>query len=948
MTTDRFLAEMSERAAKLRDAAPPGVASAPPAVAPAPPEVDAYRQAAAVLHVFDPHTLRPVSTTASSRAQSLPGLITASVPAIGFRGQGLRTLPPAVRLAALTALGSRAAMRAALAANPERERTGVQEAFETWLDEGTFDLGRMRFTELQSLRQLYGWGLERFGELPDRSLVERARAWRSSVRVFEHLVDRNFVGRQPELAALHQHARLGGPTPGPLVISGVGGAGKTALVGRFLIDLLERADVGSVPFAYLPFDAETLDVREPYTVLLAAARQLSTASVTASGAASPAVTDFQRVVAYYRDHRGALNFRASQHASRNVKIADLGDVEQRLYRGFADLLRAVLDTANAAGRPRTPALLVFDTFEEVAYRTREDLIGFWGMLDHLLGAVPDLRVVVAGRPPAAQPEGDRPVTQLRLAELSPEDATSLLIRLGVSDPATASAIAVQVGGNPLSLRLAADVAKAENTGRTGLAPRSGTPLSVQAIGAELVRGRLYRRLLDHIHDPDVRALAHPGMVLRRVTPEVIEQVLKPACGLDVPNFERAVELFDALRAEQALVSVDADGSLRYRDDVRRPVLELLARESPVQVRRIHEHAVSYYARRSSPAERAEELYHRLMLQQPDWQLEDRWVPEVERFIAPAIEELPVTQRRWLAGRMSIQLAPEVYEQAELSEWERLIGRKAVELVRYGDPRSVLELIGGRSDRTADSPLYGIEARVWLDLGELQRAADVLDPALAGYPVLGNAGRLAELLWLRAQAAGDDRPARLAFLDRLRQLVADFRSPVAYVQVLTELLGVLNPDDLADPPDPQAGPLRRDLAAALESLTEDEIGREASLLRLALVRLGPHYPALVAKLAPAVVADFEYLVRRGMIAVEPPFAEAASGGVEEQIETTVYELPRTLRPEARVEDRAKAYGLARDLLDLLKAEKANLAGATLAGIDDYREAWELSSIREVRS
>ena len=33
---------------------------------------------------------------------------------------------------------------------------------------------------------------------------------------------------------------------------------------------------------------------------------------------------------------------------------------------------------------------------------------------------------------------------------------------------------------------------------------------------------------------------------------------------------------------------------------------------------------------------------------------------------------------------------------------------------------------------------------------------------------------------------------------------------------------------------------------------------------------------------------------------------------------------------------------------MKAEKANLAGANLAGIDDYREAWELSGITEVRS
>lgn len=932
MTTEAFLAEMRVRAAQLRGPAPAG--------APEPGEVDAYRRAAAVLHVFDPRRLRPaVSADAPPPAEAVPGLVAASVPAVGFRGRGLRTLPSAVRLAALAALGSRAAMREALAANPDRERTGVQQVFETWLNEAAFDLGRMRFTELEGLRQLYAWGIDRFGDLPDRALVEQARAWRSSVRVFEHLVDRNFTGREAELAALRQHAGLDGPAPGPLVISGVGGAGKTALVGRFLIEQLERGAGGPLPFAYLPFDAETLDVREPYTVLLAAARQLSPAE-------SPAVAEFSRVVAAYRDHRGSLNRRASEHTGRDVKLAELGDFEQTLYRGFADLVRAALGEGTQTGGSETPALLVFDTFEEVAYRTREDLLGFWAMLDVLMAEVPALRVVIAGRPPAAQPLVSRPVTDLPLTELGLADATSLLVRLGVADEPTARAIATQVGGNPLSLRLAADVARAERTGPEGLAARGDTPLSVTAIGAELVRGRLYRRLLDHIHDPAVRALAHPGMVLRRVTPQVILEVLGPACGLDVPDPARADELFESLRAEQALVSMDADGSLRYREEVRRPVLELLAREVPGQVRRIHELAVDCYARQRGAAERAEELYSRLMLGQPDAQLEDRWLPEVERFLAPAIDELPVAQRRWLAGRMSVELTPEVYAQAELSEWERLMGRKAAELVRYGDPRTVLDLVSGRVERTPDSPLLAIEARAWLDLREPERAAALLDRALAGYPVLGNAGRLAELLWLRAQAAGDDRAVRLGFLERLRRLVADFRSPVAYVQVLTELLGLHNPDDQADPTDAQAGPARRDLAAALEGLTADEIGREASLIRLALVRLGPHYPALVARLAPAVVSDFEYLVRRGLI---PPGAPAPAG-VEQRIELTVVELSKTLSPDGLIEheDEPRAYALTRELLDLLRTERANLSGATLAGVDDYREAWELSSITEVRA
>jgi hypothetical protein len=143
--------------------------------------------------------------------------------------------------------------------------------------------------------------------------------------------------------------------------------------GRPIPDRAVRsAGHGSLPFAYLPFDAETLDVREPYTVLLAAARQLSTASGRPQGAANDAVARFQEVVASYRDNRGSLHRRASEYVGREARIADLGGFEHTLYDGFADLVRAELDDPRHATGWLTPALLVFDTFEEVAYRTRED------------------------------------------------------------------------------------------------------------------------------------------------------------------------------------------------------------------------------------------------------------------------------------------------------------------------------------------------------------------------------------------------------------------------------------------------------------------------------------------------------------------------------------------------------------------------------------------------
>ena len=115
-------------------------------------------------------------------------------------------------------------------------------------------------------------------------------------------------------------------------------------------------------------------------------------------------------------------------------------------------------------------VLVFDTFEEVLYRAAEDLLGFWGMLRFLLDRLPQLRVVIAGR---TQPVVDAATYRCRrltidLGDLDEDDATALLIRRGGARPGRrARAIARQIGGNPLSLRLAADVAHArESRART--------------------------------------------------------------------------------------------------------------------------------------------------------------------------------------------------------------------------------------------------------------------------------------------------------------------------------------------------------------------------------------------------------------------------------------------------------------------------------------------------
>jgi len=205
---------------------------------------------------------------------------------------------------------------------------------------------------------------------------------------------------------------------------------------------------------------------------------------------------------------------------------------------------------------------------------------------------------------------------------------------------------------------------------------------------------LYERIMRHIPDIKVRSLARCGCLVRRVTAEVIQQVLQPALEgglvMDVHDDRRAqelfdafpqeawlipqepfvpLELFDALSREVWLVSRNTDGSLTLRPDIRRALLPGL-RERPF-AKVIDSAAVAYYQTRSDITSRAEELYHRLYLRDSPESLDQRWQPGVEPYLATALdEELPVESQLYLASRLNATLPSEVLKKAILREDER--------------------------------------------------------------------------------------------------------------------------------------------------------------------------------------------------------------------------------------------------------------------------------------
>ena len=124
----------------------------------------------------------------------------------------------------------------------------------------------------------------------------------------------------------------------------------------------------------------------------------------------------------------------------------------------------------------------------------------------------------------------------------------------------------------------------------------------------ILQGRLYERYLGHIHDEDIRAIAHPGLVLRAITPELILQVLAKACNLPIKDLDAARTLYDRLAEEVALVRQgNTPDTLELRPELRQIVLQDLVVNGKTLEKqgKIREAAITFFAANSG--DRAEEI-----------------------------------------------------------------------------------------------------------------------------------------------------------------------------------------------------------------------------------------------------------------------------------------------------------------------------------------------------
>lgn len=764
---------------------------------------------------------------------------------LGPDGKRRWTLTDKARLAVVKRYGL-TALRGAWRVVSSRPDDARQWAINEYLGEQRVPrLDELDAERVRAVRWLGRWLRGALRTLPpDEELAARLDYLRF-LEPLRRIVGDHFIGREAVLEELMtRHAG------NPVLIHGIGGIGKSAVLARHLLEATEQGCLVS----YLSLEHSSLDPLHTDSFIAAIATDLA-----AQLRIPHLVRGATEIAAEARDRllTGQLVYRSSSHSLPSGPIPHPDD--------------RLLDDVGLLVTGRR-VVIAIDTVEELQRRDPTAVTSFRRFvlhLNNLLGG----GVVLAGRAPAPELRCD----EIHLDGLPHIEALSLLHELlGDRLPPDGGAdVIARMGTSPLVLRLVA-----------GVLAKAGDDEALRdfAVRREAIEGELYRRLLCHIGSVDIRSLAHPGLTLRQVTPDLILRVLAKPCGVEVPDLAAARKLFEGLAREAMLVERVDEDTIVHRKDVRQLMLQRLADDSRDRVGAIHRAAVGYYAARHDPEDRVEELYHRLMLSETRRTLDERWSDAALPSLLGSFVELPPRSRAYLATKSTkVSISAADAREAELAVRRPLLRREVESLMEQGLVDQALEEITGFVHETGDrsAPVLDLKVQV---LEFLDRLRAALDAAEEGRRTTAANGETAEFLGFSLHAIR-----------------------------LIERLGA-----------PEEADAR--CAAALEEVRKLPQTQQYQLIRLSLViyrlRLARHrddtYPALVDE----ALELFEVL---------PPRAIAETPGLLRDLAAEVGEFSGKVLSTA-----LKQVGFGSEDLELI-AQVANQISEKLKGADLTRRA-----------
>ena len=525
-----------------------------------------------------------------------------------------------------------------------------------------------------------------------------------------------FIGRVSSYAV---NTITGSESSGIMIVTARGGLGKSTLLAKFVLDhaLDQRRPF---PFAYLDFDRAGIDAERPRQLLMEIARQVGLQFPSAQPELSRLSDDIRTEL---------MSQQVTTEFSNPLDITDP-------FARFAEILRGHSTFGERA------FLLVLDTLEIVQWNSKA-IDNLAELIDEFRRkGLRELRVVASGRadiPELRHARGtDVPSELIELKPLLVKEARQLANALGRStlgetwQTAWGTAIAGTATDNdvrrePLAVRVATDL-----VARTEPAKRDDMVRQIAETGvgaADDFVARLYeKRIVNHVQDPRAKKLAWPGLVVRRLTSEIVRTVLAPLCDIS-PNDADAA--FLALGQEIWMVYPEAGGTvLRHRPDLRARTLPLMRRLNKERFYQINRAAIEYFSehRGRSLDDYGEWIYHRMLGNEPMSSIEGDVREDVLPTLAKAESDFPPESEAasYLAARSAdARLSPKRIRELRPVDALRHLSVTSSGTFGLDDPaldRVALD-VAGRLDPQAAGLGAGLGAwarALWIKVGAWQR------------------------------------------------------------------------------------------------------------------------------------------------------------------------------------------------------------------------------------
>lgn len=389
--------------------------------------------------------------------------------------------------------------------------------------------------------------------------------------------DKPLIGRKKQLAALRAFAG-GHRSERPTLLTGIGGVGKSAL----LVEIVRKTWRARKGLAIvLDFDRPTLAGAAPAEIMRDFSRQFEIDGFRLLAGEPGAADEARKSLKEMRGRlRSQTESRSESEAGPGARLT-LSAVEPD--RQLSELGSGALPTFRdlPAVVREQPILLVLDTFETIATLGPEVVARVLEleMLLRVKAGLAGLRTVISGRSvdESLRPLADRLAPEaewVRLGGLSDDEGQLLLAgderlrrMLTAAQRRQASKV---LSGHPLALKVLALYCRDQS--RKGILQLLDGLERDPCLTAEFAQRFLYSRILDRINDPMLRRLAHPGLVLRNVSPDLIRLVLAEACDLGPTDVARSEDLFRRLVSQHWLVEPIGPSLARHRPDLRRQMV----------------------------------------------------------------------------------------------------------------------------------------------------------------------------------------------------------------------------------------------------------------------------------------------------------------------------------------------------------------------------------------